>query len=682
MDELQTLRDLKDTLSELNGFWSTQYDRMKDDLEFYGGRQWGDDRLKKRKGRPNLTANTTALYISRVVNSVRVSPYGINVSCENKEMEELLSGILKQIEYDSNAKDAYCTALEHATATGLGFIHIDHDYVDGDSYEQEIKICKVSDPRKVMLDPYAEGVGDARYGIYFSHISSDRATELYGEDAGSGKFFGIDIYNNFDVPSDSVCDLYWYRLKEAKQTKYLLSDGSEIVGDIDYTELATMGVYVVNERTTSKKVCETTHIVGSKIIGTTELDIPFIPLVPVYGKRIYQEDVRFGGVVRDLRGLQEALNYVISTETELIANAPKTPFIIGTTQIQGLEKFWEGSAEQTPAYLPYNPISGVAPPSRADNTAQTQGLAQTRQMLQADMGRVVGIFDGQLGAGEVEQSGIALQVRNSAGDIASATYVESLEDSVQQVGRVILAMMPIIYDSERVMSVRGEQGIERVSVNVAEVLKANEVDVYSDAGPSYETRRRESTAALLQVLDVLPPEEKPKYIDLVISQLELPNKAELLNRVSSYTNADESGEMDPQALEALQTAEQTIGQLQETVNQAGAIIQQLQGLLISKDKEMQTKVEIERMKIEKDLAVAQLREASQNEREAAKIAADASKAVAEIVADSEAQEKDIQSDLLKEAANLQAKNDETQQKIATEIIKANASSRTAGPLTL
>jgi hypothetical protein len=669
-DDKVLLQELSNTLSELSGEWGEQINQIGFDLEFYGGKQWDEKRLKNRVGRPTLVDNQVSLYVNRIVNAARMNPYGIGITCEVPEVAELLRKKVEEIEYKSNAKDAYCTALEHATIGGLGYIHISHDYTDDSGLAQEIKICKVNDPRKVYLDPFAEGVSDARYAVYFSHLSKGRA-KVYGEEATKGSIAGIDVYKGWIVPANMVCDIYWYRIKEARKVRYFLSDGSFVDEKPNDVDVALAGLEVVGSREITKKRLQSIRVVGSKVVAKSEMDCEFIPIVPVFGKVIYQEDLRYGGIVRDLRDLQQALNYTISTETELIANAPKAPFVIGTTQVQGLEAFWDKAASDAPVYLPYNPVAGVAPPARADNTAQTQQLAFTRQSLQSDMGRVTGIFDAQLGAGEVEQSGIALQVRNSAGDIASALYIENLEQSVQQVGRVVLGMMRSINDSEEVLEVDGQQ----VSVSFSELLDQYEVDVKADAGPSYETRRREGVASLLQLIDSIPENEKPKFLDLVAQQLEMPNKDEVLDRLKPLTGQGSDGEMDPQALEALQVAEQTIGELQQTVSQAGAIIQQLQGLLISKDKELSTKLEIERIKTERDLALTLIKEQATNDRQDQKVAAEANKEVASIVADAQAQENEIIGNLAVESVKEDAK-------LAQEVIKANAKTRTAGPLTL
>jgi hypothetical protein len=248
---------------------------------------------------------------------------------------------------------------------------------------------------------------------------------------------------------------------------------------------------------------------------------------------------------------------------------------------------------------------------------------------------------------------------------------------VQQVGKVILAMVPEIYDYEREWEVEDETGkIVAVRANLAQILRDNKVSIMVDSGPSYETRRKEATAALLQLSQSLPEDKKAMLLDVVVEQLDIPNKGKVLERVKGLIGLND--EVDPQAQMALQAAEQTINTLQQTIGQAGQIITQLQSMLVDKDKELQVKLEIERMKAEKDLAIAQIREAGLDGRKIADIQAEFQVTADKIMADSAAQETQLEAGIAKEIAGNQLERDKMEMDAAKAII-GKASARVPGP---
>lgn len=632
-------KEIKQKLTELSSYWNTQYKQIGDDLKFASGDQWSEAAKKQRRKRPTLTLNVCNTYIRRIVNAVKMSPFGINISCDKHELAELVSGVVKAIEYNSNASTAYETALEHATIGGLGFIVITNDYANAEDLEQVIKINTVRDPRQIMIDPHATCVSDARYGIYYTHIDKDYAKEQYGNDIDLGQEY-FDIYESFSVPEGSVVDLYYYKIDTDEKMKYWYSDGTSSYeelemesedGEIESDE-DSMGVMpqktLINKRKVFTKELKIYHYIGQKLIEETELDIPYIPIVPVFGNIVYDDNLRYAGLIRDVHDAQMAINYLASTEQELIASAPKNPYVIASTQVQGHEQVWARSAVDPAAFLPYTPVQGVEAPKRENNVAQTQSLQAAKTMILNDMQRLTGIFDPQLGTGGTNESGVALGIKNQNGDIATAGYIDGLANAITQVGKIVLAMIPIIYDTERAVQVMDEEGgISYVKANMKDVIDkmGGTVSVYASAGPSYESKRKEGLNTIIQLSAMLPEDKKTALLDIVTEQVELTNKNKVISRVKKLMDpmllGEDNQQMDPQAVQALQTADQTIQEQQATINQANQIIANLQTYIIQKDKEIETKALIEAAKLENQFRIAQLKEQGADARTLAQIEA-------------------------------------------------------------
>ena len=121
--------------------------------------------------------------------------------------------------------------------------------------------------------------------------------------------------------------------------------------------------------------------------------------------------------------------------------------------------------------------------------------------MNQDLMAVVGIFDpAQLPQGM--QSGKAIQGQQSQVDMTNFHYYDNLTRSIRHTGRIILDLIPKIYDRERVMRIIGDDGKpEIVTLNqpgtdengVAKVLNdvtVGEYDVVMDTGPGYNSKRQ------------------------------------------------------------------------------------------------------------------------------------------------------------------------------------------------
>ena len=150
-----------------------------DDLEFIAGKQWPLETMQEREldNRPCLTVNRLPQQVQQVTNdqrqnrpSVKVSPVD---SAATEDLADIIEGLIRHIEYNSNAETAYDTAGESAARCGLGYWRLKVDFVDPESFDQEIYIKRIRDPFSVRLDPYStEPDGsDANWGFIIEDLS-------------------------------------------------------------------------------------------------------------------------------------------------------------------------------------------------------------------------------------------------------------------------------------------------------------------------------------------------------------------------------------------------------------------------------------------------------------------------------------------------------------------------------
>jgi len=115
-----------------------------DDLQFLNAdplSRWGDAYTQRGiDGRPALVINTLPATLALVVNDVRQNRQAIHVHPvggeADEDVAEIMEGIIRHIEYESNADAAYDTAVSNSAANGFGFFRLITEYVSEASFDQ------------------------------------------------------------------------------------------------------------------------------------------------------------------------------------------------------------------------------------------------------------------------------------------------------------------------------------------------------------------------------------------------------------------------------------------------------------------------------------------------------------------------------------------------------------------
>ncbi len=129
------------------------------DLKFLAGDQWPSEIRQQREAqsRPCLTINRLPQFVHQVANSVRVNPPAIKaIPAEAEataELADIYTGLMRQIQYRSNATNVFANAVYYAVACGIGHFRLVTDYADGNGFDQEILIKRIQHPLSVFWAP-------------------------------------------------------------------------------------------------------------------------------------------------------------------------------------------------------------------------------------------------------------------------------------------------------------------------------------------------------------------------------------------------------------------------------------------------------------------------------------------------------------------------------------------------
>lgn len=589
-DLLSQMRAHKASADEVDGH---NRDEFEDDLRFLEGHGQWDEKVKSLRateGRPCLTINKLPQFIAQVSNDIRMNRPRIKVKPVDDgadvETAEIMEGLIRNIEYASRADVAYDTGSFYAVAGGRGYILVETCYADDDAFDQDIRIRRVQNPLTVYIDPDAQEAdgSDMSWAMITRLMPKKQFTKKYPKAEAQS----IESDDNSDwFTKDSVrLAEYWTREMVPRKLA-LLSDGSVVdAGDVPE------GAQVIKERDSQRYKVMYHLCSGADVLERKEWPGKYIPIVPVWGEELnINGKVYRRGLIRHAKDSQRMYNYWRTTATELVALAPKAPTLMTQRQIEGHEDDWEESINTPKPYLLYNPDSSAPMPQRLEPASVPQGVFTEAQVCVDDMKSTTGIYDASLGQRSNEKSGVAIRQREMQGDTATFVYTDNLSRAIAQVGRIIIDLIPSIYDTARIIRVLGEDGSDKeVPINTPSAeqrllndLTVGKYDVQVESGPSFGTKRQEASETMMEMLKVFPG-AGALIGDLIVRNMDWPGAEEVANRLKTMLPPEikaleEETQLPPQVAQMM---EQMKGQLQQMAEQNA----QLQASAQSKEQEM------------------------------------------------------------------------------------------------
>lgn len=582
-----------------------------DDLNFRAGQQWPQQIEADRKlsQRPCLTINRLPQFIKQVVNeqrqnrpSIQINPVGDGA---DQDTAEILQGLTRHIEINSNADVAYDTAFDHAATHGFGYFRVITEYQDDKSFDQEILFKRIINPFTVYFDPTCNepDYSDARFAFIVEDFTESEFKEQYpGSDtAGLSDFSSVgDNISAWIGPGHiRVAEYFW--IENETKTLVVLQDGSTTFKESLPDNGA--GIAFQNSRTVEVQTVNWAKITAKEILEQTVWPGKWIPIVPVLGDEMIVDGKRqLVGIVRFAKDPQRMYNYMRSAITEMIALAPKAPFIVAEGQIEGFEEQWAQANNRNFATLTYKAkgLNGQTLPPPQRNTWEPPIQAVTIALGQSenDLKGTTGIYDASLGERGPEQSGKAILARQKQGDTANFNLIDNLSRSIKHGGRIVLDLIPHIYDAQRTIQiVKPDATHDMVQIapgapieqspGVEQIydLTKGKYSVTVSVGPSYQSRRQEAVTSMLEFIKADPAVLQVAG-DLLVGNMDWPGATEIAARLKKMLPpALQDDDKDPVPPQAQAKIAQLTQQLQ--VTQQG--LQQATQMLSTKVLELESK---------------------------------------------------------------------------------------------
>ena len=302
-----------------------------------------------------------------------------------------------------------------------------------------------------------------------------------------------------------------------------------------------------------------------------------------------------------------------SSETEAIALAPRAPYLVADGQIpDNYKEQWSNANRRNYPYLTYKPttIGGqvVGAPQRNSFEPAVQAITNARMQAADDMKATTGIYDSALGAQSREVSGVAIRGRQAQSQTSNYHFVDNLHSSLRHAGRIIIDLIPKIYDRERAARIIGDDDqqeivfLNKVFEKNGETkffdLSAGKYDVAVEAGPSYATKRQEALASMIDLTRSYPQVAQAAG-DLMVKNMDWPGAGEIAERLKKMLPpqlADDKNQkqIPPEAQAQIEQMSQMLDQLTQQLNEKTKMIE-------TKSVEIESKERIEFAKMEVDL---------------------------------------------------------------------------------
>ena len=590
-----------------------------DDLKFYAGSpdnrwQWPADVLATRgavqgqtiNARPCLTVNKLPQHVRQVTNDQRQNrPSGKVIPADDHadvEVAEIFNGMVRHIEYISDADVAYDTACENQVSYGEGYIRILTEYCDENTFDQDIKIGRVRNSFSVYMDPTIQDPtgADAKWCFITEDITKDEYQRMYPDSAPitTLQTLGVGDQNLSQwLMEDTirVADYYYVDYDRATLNLY---PGNVTAFDGTPEDKQLKAIYGKPKRTRESdrvkiKYCK---INGYEILEERDWAGKYIPVVRIVGNE-FEVDGRLyvSGLVRNAKDAQRMYNYWVSQEAEMLALAPKAPFIGYGGQFEGYENQWKTANTTNWPYLEVNPDvtdgqGAVLPlPARAQPPMASSGLLQAKAGASEDIKASTGQYNASLGMGSNERSGRAILARQREGDVGTYHYGDNLARGVRHIVRQLVDLIPKIYDTQRVARIIGIDGetkmvkidpmqqepvkkIMQDDIVIDKIYNPNvgKYDVVVATGPGYATKRQEALEAMAQLLQGNPQLWQVAG-DLFVKNMDWPGAQEMAKRFAKTIDPKlmEDGDKSPE----LQMAEQQMQAMGQEMEQMHQMIQ-------------------------------------------------------------------------------------------------------------
>lgn len=514
------------------------------DRRFYSiaGAQWEGPLGVQFENKPRLEVNKIHLAVIRIINEYRNNRIDVKFTSKdgspNDDLADACASLYRADEQDSVAEEAYDNAFEEAVGGGFGAWRLRtcyEDDEDDDDERQRIRIEPIFDADSSVffdLNAKRQDKADAKECYVLTSMTYQAYKDEYGDDPAS---WPKQIHQRmFDwLTPDVVYVAEYFCIEEKAEVTHIYRglDGTEKkVKDADLEaddsleeQLLATGYREVRQKKVKRKRVHKYIMSGSRILEDCGIIAgKCIPIVPVYGKRWFVDNVeRCMGHVRLAKDPQRLKNMQLSKLAEISAISSVEKPIFTPEQIAGHQQAWTNDNLKNFPYLLINQLTdqsgqpvAIGPQSYTRSPQIPPAMAALLQLTEQDMQDVLGNQQ----AGEQMKSNIsgdAIElIQNSLG-MQTYIYVSNFAKSIKRSGEIWLSMAKdiLVEEGRKMKGVTASGDTESIELlkpmmdDKGVLMHANDLadadfDVAVDVGPSSASKKQSTVRTLTNMMAI------------------------------------------------------------------------------------------------------------------------------------------------------------------------------------
>jgi hypothetical protein len=526
-----------------------------EDRRFYSiaGAQWEGNLAEQFNNKPRFEVNKIHLSVMRIINEYHNNRITIDFVSKDGTSDDKLADtcdmLFRADEQDSGADEAYDNAFEEAVGGGFGAFRLRTEYedeYDSENDNQRIRIEPIYDADTTVffdMDAKRQDKSDARLCYVLTAMTRESYKAAWSDDPDT---WPHEIHQNeFDWSTpDMVFVAEVFRVEEASELirTFQSIDGEETrYSEKDFADdpelenmLAATGQVEVRQKRVKRRKVHKYIMSGNSIledsgyIAGTE-----IPVVPVYGKRWYIDNIeRCMGHVRMAKDAQRLKNMQLSKLGEISALSTTEKPIFAAEQVAGYEMMWAEDNLKNYPYLLINTMTdangneALAGPVAYTKPPQIPpALAGLLQITEQDISDLLG--NQQNGEQMVSNiSGKAVELIQSKIDMQTYIYMSNMAKAIKRCGEIWLSMSrDVMVESGRKLKGIGSQG-QMSTVELAKPvlnpdtgaveyendLSKAKFDVAVEVGPSSESKRAATVRSLMGMMQLATDPETQQVL--------------------------------------------------------------------------------------------------------------------------------------------------------------------------
>ncbi len=458
-----------------------------EDLKFGNGEQT-DEAEKQRRDRlglPSLEVNLLPKFADQVIGDGRLNRPQIKVRAGDDDSDvqtaKVREGHIRAIEHASNAPAIYDYALQCMVEGDRGAWRVLTRYTEENPFLQEIYLERIPNPFTVVMDPSgkSEVYADAQWGFVQEKMPVEEFRAKYPKASLPGEMLktidGTVRENWWD--QDTVTVVEYFEVEETEEEMALLEDGTILTKQEaeekirNYEQARTRDPSlplptIEKTRTVKKSKVQQRICTAAEVLeGPHAVPGTFIPIVLATGKERNIEGKRHTrGLYRDAKGPQRLVNYWTTKAAQVVSNAAHNPWVGTAKQFEGYETDYALAASENYPLLKHNvdPDAPMSKPERSAAGGIPSGVLSQLAEAKNDLRDTIGMYNRDVGAVGPERTGIAIREAQRPGDVGTFVFHDNLRRAVAHGGRIIDSMLAEIYDTERDVTVRGQDDSESV----------------------------------------------------------------------------------------------------------------------------------------------------------------------------------------------------------------------------